>query len=172
MDKIYSFAGNRLLAFFAMIQLNFVSFAAPLAALAIMEKRGTSDRHMAATLAMLFAMGQASTFYPRIPAGLHWSTALIISVCGERIEARADLIIEANAYVKSIQPNDENKVRYEQGVIVSMVDSEGRLIPQQNGERKITPCPVLIRKGLDVDKIMALLSDIFPSWDYRHGDYY
>jgi hypothetical protein len=74
--------------------------------------------------------------------------------------------------VKSIQPNDENKVRYEQGVMVSMVDSEGRLIPQQNGERKITPCPVLIRKGLDVDKIMALLSDIFPSWDYRHGDYY
>ncbi|NIG20912.1 translation factor (SUA5) [Pantoea sp. Al-1710] len=96
----------------------------------------------------------------------------LVEGIGERIESRADLIIEANDYVKSIQPNDENKVRYEQGVMVSMVDSEGRLIPQQNGERKITPCPVLIRKGLDVDKIMALLSDIFPSWDYRHGDYY
>jgi len=77
------------LAFFAMIQLNFVSFAAPLAALAIMEKRGTSDRHMAATLAMLFAMGQASTFYPLIPAGLHWSTALIISICGGVLAAAA-----------------------------------------------------------------------------------
>ncbi|WP_455845959.1 L-threonylcarbamoyladenylate synthase [Pantoea agglomerans] len=96
----------------------------------------------------------------------------LVEGIGERIAARADLIIEANAYVKSIQPNDANKVRYEQGVMVSMVDSEGRLIPQQNGERKITPCPVLIRKGLDVDKIMALLSEIFPSWDYRHGDYY
>jgi len=70
------------LAFFAMIQLNFVSFAAPLAALAIMEKRGTSDRHMAATLAMLFAMGQASTFYPLIPDGLNWSLALLISIGG------------------------------------------------------------------------------------------
>lgn len=96
----------------------------------------------------------------------------LVEGIGERIESRADLIIEANDYVKSIQPNDENKVRYEQGVMVSMVDNDGRLIPQQNGERKITPCPVVIRKGLDVDKIMALLSDIFPSWDYRHGDYY
>ncbi|MDE1185694.1 MAG: nucleoside recognition domain-containing protein [Pantoea sp.] len=70
------------LALFALIQLNFVSFAAPLAALAIMEKRGTSDRHMAATLAMLFAMGQANAFYPLIPAGLHWGAAILISICG------------------------------------------------------------------------------------------
>ncbi|MGC1021266.1 nucleoside recognition domain-containing protein [Pantoea agglomerans] len=70
------------LAIFALIQLNFVSFAAPLAALAIMEKRGTSDRHLAATLAMLFAMGQGNVFYPLIPAGLHWGEALIISVAG------------------------------------------------------------------------------------------
>ncbi|MFT4270704.1 MAG: Sua5/YciO/YrdC/YwlC family protein [Pantoea sp.] len=96
----------------------------------------------------------------------------LVEGIGERIESRADLIIAANDYVKSIQPNDDNKVRYEQGVMVSMVDNEGRLIPEQKGERKITPCPVLIRKGLDVDKIMSLLSDIFTSWDYRHGDYY
>ncbi|ADU71058.1 L-threonylcarbamoyladenylate synthase [Pantoea sp. At-9b] len=96
----------------------------------------------------------------------------LVEGIGERIESRADLIIAANDYVKSIQPNDDNKVRYEQGVMVSMVDNQGRLIPEQKGERKITPCPVLIRKGLDVDKIMSLLSDIFPSWDYRHGDYY
>lgn len=96
----------------------------------------------------------------------------LVEGIGERIEERADLIIAANDYVKSIQPNEENKVRYEQGVMVSMVDAEGKLIPEQKGERKITPCPVLIRKGLDVDKIMSFLSDIFPSWDYRHGDYY
>lgn len=70
------------LALFALIQLNFVSFAAPLAALAIMEKRGTSDRHMAATLAMLFAMGQANAFYPLIPDGLNWSAALLFSISG------------------------------------------------------------------------------------------
>ncbi|MDP9769598.1 UNVERIFIED_ORG: spore maturation protein SpmB [Atlantibacter hermannii] len=67
---------------FALIQLNFVSFAAPLAALAIMERRGTSDRHLAATLAMVFAMGQANVFYPLIPFGLHWGAAIGISLIG------------------------------------------------------------------------------------------
>jgi len=67
---------------FALIQLNFVSFAAPLAALAIMERRGASDRQLAATLAMLFAMGQGNVFYPLIPFGLHWGAALAISVAG------------------------------------------------------------------------------------------
>ncbi len=70
------------LAIFALIQLNFVSFAAPLAALAIMEKRGTSDRHLAATMAMVFAMGQGNVFYPLIPFGLHWGQAIVISIIG------------------------------------------------------------------------------------------
>ncbi|RLM07152.1 nucleoside recognition family protein [Gibbsiella quercinecans] len=67
---------------FAMIQLNFVSFAAPLATLSIMEKRGVSDRHLAATLAMVFAMGQGNTFYPLTPFGLHWGAAIVISIIG------------------------------------------------------------------------------------------
>ncbi|NIF24381.1 MULTISPECIES: L-threonylcarbamoyladenylate synthase [Pantoea] len=96
----------------------------------------------------------------------------LVEGIGERIEEHADLIIAANDYVKSIQPNEDQKTRYEQGVMVSMVDSTGKLVPEQKGERKVSPCPILIRKGLDVDKIMSHLSDIFPSWDYRHGDYY
>lgn len=68
---------------FALIQINFVSFAAPLATLAIMDKRGVSDRHMAATLAMCFAMGQGNVFYPLMPFGLHWTTSIIISVAGD-----------------------------------------------------------------------------------------
>jgi len=47
-----------------------------------MEKRGTSDRHLAAALAMLFAMGQGNVFYPLIPYGLHWSDAIVISILG------------------------------------------------------------------------------------------
>lgn len=70
------------MSIFALIQLNFVSFAAPLATLAVMEKRGTSDRHLAATLAMAFAMGQGNVFYPLTPFGLHWGQALIISITG------------------------------------------------------------------------------------------
>lgn len=56
--------------------------------------------------------------------------------------------------------------------MVAMVDESGKLVPEQKGERNITPCPVLIRKGLDVDKIMSMMSDIFTTWDYRHGNYY
>ncbi|MGC6388790.1 L-threonylcarbamoyladenylate synthase [Ewingella sp. S1.OA.A_B6] len=91
---------------------------------------------------------------------------------GERIEEHADLIIGANEYVTSIQPNESEKTRYEQGVMVSMVDADGKLIPEQKGQRNVTPCPMLIRKGLDVDKIMSMMSDIFQTWDYRQGNYY
>jgi len=56
--------------------------------------------------------------------------------------------------------------------MVSMVDSSGTLIPVQDGQRSITPAPTLIRKGLDVDRIMGLLADTFTSWDYRQGEYY
>lgn len=91
---------------------------------------------------------------------------------GERIASHVDLIIEADDYVASIQPDKTIETRYEQGVMVSMVDKAGKLIPEQNGERSVSPAPVLIRKGLDVDKIMMHLADIFPSWDYRHGEYY
>lgn len=96
----------------------------------------------------------------------------LVEGIGERIESQADLIIEANDYVKSIQPNESEKTRYEQGVMVAMVDEQGKLVPEQKGERNITPCPILIRKGLDVDKIMSMLSDTFTTWDYRHGNYY
>jgi tRNA A37 threonylcarbamoyladenosine synthetase subunit TsaC/SUA5/YrdC len=96
----------------------------------------------------------------------------LVECIGERIEQHADLIICANDYVKSIQPEEREETRYEQGVIVSMVDDAGNLIPEQRGDRRITPCPVLIRKGLDVDKIISLMSATFNSWDYRHGDYY
>lgn len=67
---------------FALIQINFVSFAAPLATMAIMDKRGVSDRQMAATLAMVFAMGQGNVFYPLTPFGLHWLAAITISIVG------------------------------------------------------------------------------------------
>jgi tRNA A37 threonylcarbamoyladenosine synthetase subunit TsaC/SUA5/YrdC len=91
---------------------------------------------------------------------------------GERIHSEADLVIAADEFVRSIQPGASEHTRYEQGVMVSMVDADGNLIPQQKGRRSIQPGPVVIRKGLDIDKIMSLLSDLFLSWNYRHGTYY
>ncbi|AZA12639.1 L-threonylcarbamoyladenylate synthase [Corynebacterium choanae] len=91
---------------------------------------------------------------------------------GQRIENEADFIVAADDYVHSIQPNETEDTRKEQGVMVSMVDADGNLIPAQHGKREVTPAPVLIRAGLDVDPIMSNLSEIFLSWDYRHGQYY
>lgn len=91
---------------------------------------------------------------------------------GERIASKVDLIIEADDYVESIQPGKTLETRYEQGVMISMVDANGKLVPEQGGQRSVSPCPVVIRKGLDIDKIMMHLSDSFNSWDYRQGEYY
>lgn len=96
----------------------------------------------------------------------------LIENVGERIENEVDLLIEANDYVASIQPDTDVDSRYEQGVMISMVDDEGTIVPEQKGERGVLPAPVMIRKGLDIDKIMNLLSDHFLTWDYRQGAYY
>ncbi len=70
------------LGVFAAVQINFVSFAAPLATLTMMEQRGTSDRHIAATLAMVFAMAQANAALPMMTMGLDFALTLAFSVIG------------------------------------------------------------------------------------------
>ncbi|HRZ22823.1 MAG TPA: nucleoside recognition domain-containing protein, partial [Candidatus Contendobacter sp.] len=75
------------LGIFAALQINFVSFAAPVATLAMMEQRGASDRHLAATLAMVFAMAQANASLPLAALGLHWGPTLLFSLVGGLVAA-------------------------------------------------------------------------------------
>lgn len=96
----------------------------------------------------------------------------LVSGIGEAIDEAADLVIEADDYVRSAQPDASLETRYEQGVMVSFVDDEGHLVPEQHGERSVSPAPAVIRGGLDVDRILANLARAFPRWDYRHGEYY
>lgn len=70
------------LSTFALIQINFISFAAPLATLSIMDKKGVSDRHLAATLGMVLAMGQGNILYPMVSLGLNWGVAIAVSITG------------------------------------------------------------------------------------------
>lgn len=70
------------LGVFAAVQINFVSFAAPVATLAMMEQRGASDRHIAATLAMVMAMAQANTSMPMAALGLQFGPVLLFSLIG------------------------------------------------------------------------------------------
>ena len=68
------------LGVFALLQISFVSFAAPIATLAMMDKGGTSSRHIAATLAMVFAMAQANVVFPLAAFGLNVGATLAISL--------------------------------------------------------------------------------------------
>lgn len=71
------------LGVFAMIQVTFVSFAAPMATLAMMDKGGSPRRHIAATLAMVLSMAQANVVFPMAALGLHAPITMAIStLCG------------------------------------------------------------------------------------------
>lgn len=75
------------LGVFAALQINFVSFAAPVATLTMMERRGASDRHLAATLAMVMAMAQANATFPMTALGLQFGFTLALSLIGGLIAA-------------------------------------------------------------------------------------
>jgi tRNA A37 threonylcarbamoyladenosine synthetase subunit TsaC/SUA5/YrdC len=81
---------------------------------------------------------------------------------GEQILSGADMAIYADDYVAKQQPNSDAQTRYEQGVMVSMVDTKSQLID----------IPTVIRKGLAVEQIMLEMSHIWKQFDYRQGAYY
>ncbi len=67
------------LGVFALLQVLFVSFAAPVATLTMMDKGGLSRRHIAATLALVFGAAQANVVFPMSAVGLNGAATLLIS---------------------------------------------------------------------------------------------
>ncbi|MGO1544067.1 MAG: L-threonylcarbamoyladenylate synthase [Gulosibacter sp.] len=101
----------------------------------------------------------------------------VVTGVGERIATGVDLVVEGDDYVRWVQPDTAG--RYEQGVMVSFVDAEGKLLPEQRGEVRrgdvegtTEAVPTLIRAGLSLPQILLNLAEQFPRWDYRHGQYY
>lgn len=74
---------------FALLQVLLVSFAAPVATLAMMDRGGVSRRHIAATLAMVFACAQANVVFPMSALGLHGFFTLGVSALAGVIGASA-----------------------------------------------------------------------------------
>lgn len=74
---------------FAMLQGLLVSFAAPMATLAMMNRDGTSDRHIAATFAMVLTLAQANVVFPMAAVGLNVGPVMGISVIGGLISGAA-----------------------------------------------------------------------------------
>ncbi len=72
---------------FVMIKLLFVSFAAPMASISLMDKSAQSKRYLASTLAMLFCMSQANATFPLAAVGLDLTVVLLTSVLGGLLAA-------------------------------------------------------------------------------------
>ncbi len=70
------------LGIFAMLKLLFVSFAAPIATLSLMDRNGTSKRYIASTMAMVLAMSQANASFPLAAVGLNLGVTLVTSLVG------------------------------------------------------------------------------------------
>lgn len=68
------------LGVFALLQTTLVSFAAPMATLAMMDKGDTSRRHIAATFAMVLGAAQANVVFPMAAFGLHSIKAMLVSM--------------------------------------------------------------------------------------------
>lgn len=150
LDKIIQFFtpfvkpfGLNGLSLFALIQLNFVSFVAPFATLVLMEQKGVSDRKLAATIAMLFAMGQANVFYPMIPLGLHWGFAIMVSIIGGLIAASLTYYIFAKGlsdYTRNNEQNIQHSIQKQKINLVGIISSAG-----QDGIRiSIAAIPMLV----------------------------
>lgn len=99
---------------FALLQMNFISFAAPMATLALMANRGTSERNLAAALAMTMAMGQGNVFYPMTALGLDYWQAVIISIIGGLVASSSVYYIfgrklsKENNYIDKTDPAKED----------------------------------------------------------------
>lgn len=77
------------LGVFALLQVLFVSFAAPVASLTMMDKGGLSRRHIAATLALVFGAAQANVVFPMSAIGLNGVMTLLISTAAALAGAAA-----------------------------------------------------------------------------------
>lgn len=102
---------------FAMLQLLLVSFAAPVATLAIMEKDGTAQRRIAATLAMVLTMSQANAVFPMVAVGLNLGWIVATSLLGGLVAAA----LTYYCFTRSLPAEEES--------------GEGFVMPPQNGRR-------------------------------------
>lgn len=70
------------LGIFALIKLLFVSFAAPVATFALMDRNGIAQRQIAASLAMVLTMSQANVVFPMLAVGLDLPVIMATSLIG------------------------------------------------------------------------------------------
>ena len=102
---------------FALLQMNFISFAAPMATLALMANRGTSERNLAAAVAMTMAMGQGNVFYPMTALGLDYWQTVVISIIGGLVASSSVYYVFGRKLSKENNLNDKQDAPQEGAAI-------------------------------------------------------
>ncbi|MCC5910643.1 MAG: nucleoside recognition family protein [Clostridiaceae bacterium] len=83
LSPILAFFGLPGLGVFALIQILFISFAAPISTFKIMEyDRDISNRKIAATLGAVFVMSQGNAAFPLAVVGLNLPVIILTSIAG------------------------------------------------------------------------------------------
>lgn len=161
------------LGIFALIQILFVSFAAPVATLAIMDRAGTSNRHIAASLAMVLACAQANVVFPMSAVGLDGLVTILISaVCGV-IGASTTYYLFARHLgdeEKLPEPKPEHPVAEDTLSLLTVINRAGR----EAIEISVSAVPMLIlalllvnllRTAGAVELLEPLLAPVFSLFD-------
>ncbi|WP_428607210.1 nucleoside recognition domain-containing protein [Sedimenticola sp.] len=161
------------LGIFALIQILFVSFAAPVATLAIMDRSGTSSRHIAASLAMVLACAQANVVFPMSAVGLNGLATILISAICAVLGATATYYLFARRLSDQEQlpePKPEHPLADDTLSVLTVINRAGR----EAIEISVGAVPMLIlalllvnllRSAGAVDLLEPLLAPVFSLFD-------
>lgn len=143
------------LGIFALMQIFLVSFAAPLATLAIMDKSGTSKRHIAATLAMIFTAAQANVVFPMAALGLHVGSTLLIALVASLLSAAITYHVFARHLPNEDEHSKEHLIhpssKHNTGLL-SIINKAGK----EAYELAIAAIPMLVLALVLVNSLRAL----------------
>ncbi|MDO6562948.1 nucleoside recognition domain-containing protein [Amphritea sp. 1_MG-2023] len=131
------------LGIFAMLQILFVSFNAPVATLAIMSRDGSSRRTIAATLAAVLTMSQANVVFPMAVMGLNLPVIMATSLLGGLIAAASSYYIFARAPMFDDDYSHQEHLapeRHEQTNVIQILSDGG----QEGVKIVIASIPLLI----------------------------
>lgn len=157
------------LGVFALFQTIFVSFAAPMATLAIMDKSDITRRHIAATLAMVFTCAQANVTFPMAAVGLDSITTIIISIASGIIAAAVTYYLFARNLPEHREMGDQlpiHPVAESTKGILDIINSAGK----EAFNLSISALPMLVlalllvntlRIGGTVEWLESLLTPVF-----------
>ncbi len=153
------------LGVFALIQVLFVSFAAPLATLTMMDKGGTSRRHIAATLAMVLAAAQANVVFPMAAFGLNVGWTMAIATIASLIGAAATYYLFGRKLADQDElpePHPKHPLAEDTKGVLSVINRAGaEAFKIAVGSIPILVLALLLVNMLRTSGVMGLLENLF-----------